>query len=69
MAAKDMIAEKASEITDPVTSSVSGSKESLDIQLENVVSNVSHKTEDVITTLEKKLNELKEKNKKLQKTA
>ncbi len=64
-----MIAEKASEITDPVTSSVSGSKESLDIQLENVVSNVSHKTEDVITTLEKKLNELKEKNKKLQKTA
>ena len=59
MAAKDMIAEKASEITDPVTSSVSGSKESLDIQLENVVSNVSHKTEDVITTLEKKLNELK----------
>ena len=54
-----MIAEKASEITDPVTSSVSGSKESLDIQLENVVSNVSHKTEDVITTLEKKLNELK----------
>ncbi|MFT7441937.1 MAG: hypothetical protein ACI9Q3_000297 [Maribacter sp.] len=65
MAAKDMIAEKASEITDQVTSSVSGSKESLDIQLENVVSNVSHKTENVITTLEKKLNELKEKNKKL----
>lgn len=60
-----MIAEKASEITDQVTSSVSGSKESLDIQLENVVSNVSHKTENVITTLEKKLNELKEKNKKL----
>jgi hypothetical protein len=65
MAAKDVIAEKASEITDQVTSSVSGSKESLDIQLENVVSNVSHKTENVITTLEKKLNELKEKNKKL----
>jgi len=36
--------------------------------LENMVSDVSHKTEDVISTLEKKLAELKTKNKKLQKS-
>jgi gas vesicle protein len=69
VAAKDKIAEKTSQITEQVTSMVSDSKESLDTQLENVVCNVSHKTEDVITVLEKKLKELKEQNKKLQKTS
>lgn len=69
IAAKDKMAEKASEITSQVSSVVSENKETLDAQLENVVSNVSHKAEDVITTLEKKLKELKDKNKKLQKQA
>ncbi len=67
MAAKDKMAERASELKTQVSSTVSDKKETLDTQLENVVSNVSHKAEDVITTLEKKLKELKEKNKKLQK--
>ncbi|MGK0412922.1 MAG: gas vesicle protein, partial [Polaribacter sp.] len=53
IAAKDMFSEKASEkaseIKNQVTSNVSSSKESLDTQLENVVSNVSHKAEDVIS--------------------
>tara|TARA_R110002049_G_scaffold13089_2_gene57411 strand:+ start:8252 stop:8584 length:333 start_codon:yes stop_codon:yes gene_type:complete len=69
LAAKDKMAERASEIKTQVSSTVTDKRESLDTQLENVVSNVSHKAEDVITTLEKKLKELKEKNKKLQKSA
>ncbi len=44
-------------------------KENLDTQLEKVVSNVSHKAEDIITTLERKLKELKEKSKQMQKSA
>jgi gas vesicle protein len=68
-AAKDIIVEKTSEIKSQVASSVTDNKESLDTQLENVVSNVSHKAEDIITTLERKLKELKEKNKQMQKSA
>ena len=68
-AAKDIIVEKTSEIKTQVASSVTENKESLDTQLENVVSNVSHKAEDIITTLEQKLKELKEKNKQMQKSA
>jgi gas vesicle protein len=68
-AAKDIIVEKTSEIKTQVASSVTENKESLDTQLENVVSNVSHKAEDIITTLERKLKELKEKNKQMQKSA
>ncbi|MFD2530298.1 MULTISPECIES: YtxH domain-containing protein [Polaribacter] len=68
IAAKDKMTERASELQSQVSSTVSDKKETLDTQLENVVSNVSHKAEDVITTLEKKLKELKEKNKKLQKS-
>jgi hypothetical protein len=37
--------------------------------MNHLVSDVSYKAEDVITTLEKKLAELKAKNKKLQKTS
>jgi gas vesicle protein len=68
-AAKDIIVEKTSEIKSQVASSVTDNKESLDTQLENVVSNVSHKAEDIITTLERKLKELKEKSKQMQKSA
>ena len=59
----------AAEVKERVASTYADKKESFDDQLESVVSNVSHKTEDVITSLEKKLKDLKEKNKKLQKTA
>jgi gas vesicle protein len=67
--AKDIIVEKASEIKTQVSSSATDSKESLDTQLENVVSSVSNKAEEVITILERKLKELKEKNKQMQKSA
>ena len=68
-AAKDIIADTASEIKTQVSSSISDNKESLDTQLEKVVANVSHKAEDIITTLERKLKELKEKSKQTQKSS
>ena len=47
---------------------MSDERETLDTRVESLVSDISYKTEDVISTLEKKLAELKTKNKKLQKT-
>ena len=66
MSAKDRLAETAVELKDKVASSVVNSKDSLETQVESIVSNASHKAEDVIVTLERKLKELKEKNRKLQ---
>lgn len=68
IATRDSLSETAHELKDRALHSVIVKKESLDTQIENIVSDVSHKTEDVITTLEKKLAELKMKNKKLQKS-
>jgi hypothetical protein len=56
------------DLRDRAASTVASKRESLDNQLESIVSDVSHKTEDVITYLEKKLSELKTRNKKLQKS-
>ncbi len=66
--AKDTLAETTMDLRDRAASTMASKRESLDNQLEHIVSDVSHKTEDVITTLEKKLAELKSKNKKLQKS-
>ena len=60
--------ETALDLRDRAATTVATKRETLDTQLESLVSDVSHKTEDVITTLEKKLSELKMKNKKLQKS-
>lgn len=67
LAARDKFAERATEIKEQVSATVTEKRETLDTQLENVVSNMSHKADDVITVLEKKLKELKAKNKNLQK--
>ncbi|MGS2727021.1 YtxH domain-containing protein [Psychroserpens sp. BH13MA-6] len=66
---KDMLAEKATVFKDNVVTTMSGKKETLDTQLENIVSDASHKADDLINSLEKKLAQLKAKNKKLQKTS
>jgi len=66
--AKDKLAESAGELKTRVTSSAVNSKDTLENQVESIVSNASHKADDVISTLEAKLKELKEKNKKLQKS-
>ena len=67
MAARDNIANRAVNLKDRVVETVAAKKMTLDEQVETLVSDTSHKAEDVITTLEKKLAELKEKNKQFQK--
>lgn len=78
LSAKEKIKETTSEFSNTVAETTSNfrekagdtyvaKKESFDKELENVMSNVSYKVEEVIKTLERKLNELKLKNKKLQK--
>lgn len=62
------IAEKSHELHDRAVNTLHYKKATLDAKLDHIVSDVSHKTEDIITTLEKKLAELKAKNKKLQKS-
>lgn len=64
--AKDMLETKAQELKDQVESTTKA--QNLEDQVESLVSNASYKAEDIITALEQKLNDLKEKNKKLQKT-
>lgn len=66
MATKETIASNAAELKDQVTTTLTDKKASLESQIESVISNASYKADDIITSLEKKLKDLKEKNKKLQ---
>jgi len=66
--AKDSLMETATDLKGQLVESAHTKKENLDSQLESLVTNVSYKADDVISTLEKKLAELKERNKKLQKS-
>lgn len=65
--AKDKLAENAGELKDKVATTYGEKKGTFDEQLESVVSNLSYKADDVILSLEKKLSDLKQKNKKFQK--
>ena len=67
IATKDKLADSALHLKDQVASTITSQKHSLDSQLETVISDASYKADDVITTLESKLKDLKVKNKKLQK--
>ncbi len=66
--AKDNLAREASNLQNTIASTVSDKKETLDTKIESLVSDASYKADDVITSLEKKLRELKARNKKLQKS-
>ena len=66
-AAKDRMVNGAHNLRDRVADTVNSKRHSLDDQIETIVSDASYKAEDVISTLEKKLADLKEKNKKFQK--
>jgi gas vesicle protein len=68
-AAKANLSESAMELKDRVLDSMAYDPETLETRIEDLLSNVSYKAEDVIVALEKKLAELKNKNKKLQKTS
>ena len=68
-ATKDQFQEGAYELRDKVAEQISAKSETLETKVNGIMSDVSYKTEDVITTLETKLAELKAKNKKLQSKA
>lgn len=59
LAKKDELANKLHDLTETVKSKFGVAKHDLESTLDNIVSNVEHKTEDVISMLEKKLEELK----------
>lgn len=64
---RDLVVDKASELKHNIGSTLVEKKGSLNEQVESIVSDASYKAEDIITTLENKLSELKLKNKNLQK--
>ncbi|WP_340201860.1 YtxH domain-containing protein [Ascidiimonas sp. W6] len=64
---KDHLTDSAIDLKEKVLSTVTDKKQTLDTHLDTIVSDVSYKTEDVITSLENKLAQLKLQNKKLQK--
>lgn len=66
--AKDSLEESAIDLRNQIAETASVKKDNLESQLESLVTNVSYKADDVISSLEKKLAELKVKNKKLQKS-
>lgn len=67
--AKQKLAESATTFKDQVVATATEKKQTLDEQVNSIVTNASYKADDVITTLESKLKDLKEKNKRLQKTS
>ena len=65
--AKDDLKTKLDEVSKQLKSKLNNSKDNLEDSFEEMVSQASHKTEDLILFLEQKLAELKEQNAKLQK--
>ncbi|CAM2731664.1 Gas vesicle protein [Flavobacterium succinicans] len=65
--ASDNLNEALYEVSDKLVEKVYLTKDDLEQSLDNLVSNASHKTEDVISFLEEKLAALKLKNAKFQK--
>ncbi len=65
--ARQKIEETAAELKEKAVATATTQKQTLDEQVESIVSSASYKADDIITALENKLKDLKEKNKKLQK--
>jgi gas vesicle protein len=65
--AKHNLQDKLYDVSDKIIGKVLIAKDDIDGNYENIVSTLSHKTEDVISFLENKLAELKLKNAKFQK--
>lgn len=63
LAKKDELSNKLSELTETVKSKFGVAKQDLESSLDNLVADVEHKAEDVISLLEKKLEELKKESK------
>lgn len=67
--AKDNLENRMANLESKIKQTVSSEKASLEDKMELVLSDASYKADDLINTLEKKLQELKEKNKKFQKNS
>lgn len=68
-ATKEKVTDGAIDLKNRLATKMATESDTLESRMEGLVSDVSYKTEDVITTLENKLSQLKAKNKKLQKTS
>ncbi|MBD0823694.1 YtxH domain-containing protein [Aestuariibaculum marinum] len=64
---KDRMSENIEHTSESISKSVKQKRASLEEELEHLMSNASYQADDVITLLEKKLADLKAKNKKYQK--
>lgn len=64
---KDRLTSSAADLRDKIAHTVSAEKHTLEDKVESIVSDASYKADDVISTLEAKLKDLKAKNKKYQK--
>lgn len=69
LATKEDLTDSAIDLKDCIATKIASESDTLESRMEGLVSDVSYKTEDVISTLENKLAQLKAKNKKLQKTS
>ncbi|MCR8666854.1 YtxH domain-containing protein [Aestuariibaculum sp. M13] len=65
---KDKMSENIHETAENISNTVKQKQASLEEELEQLMSNASYKADDAISLLEKKLAELKAKNKKYQKS-
>jgi len=67
LAAKDKLEAEATVFRDKMANTIATNKQTLEERLEQVANDASYKAEDVITSLEMKLKDLKARNKKYQK--
>jgi gas vesicle protein len=67
LSAKDELVTRTNELTSQLTSKFNSHKADFEAKLDGMVSEMSDKAEDVITTLEKKLEALKKENAKVKK--
>ena len=67
--AKENIEQAAVDLKDKAVSTAASKKQTLDEKVDSIVLDASHKADEVISTLEKKLAELKAKNKEFQKSS
>ena len=65
--AKDNLEQRIANLESKVKKTVSSEKVTLEEKVESLVSDASYKADDLISALEKKLHDLKEKNKKYHK--
>ncbi len=65
--AKDDISHRVSKATDELTKAAADKRVDFERKIDETISNMSYKADDIIVTLEKKLEDLRKKNAQLQK--